>query len=80
VAVKVCSNVVESEEEHPTCRSLCSQVAFQSLTYLASYGTALLVLPFEVAHPLVSVAELTRSSSLSGDTGGISASDWPRPP
>jgi hypothetical protein len=35
----------------------------QSLTYLASYVTVPSVLQVEVTHPLVSVAELTHSSS-----------------
>jgi hypothetical protein len=51
------------DKECSTCRLLYSLIAFQSLTYLASYVTAPSVLPMEVARPLVPVKELTRSSS-----------------
>jgi hypothetical protein len=51
------------DKECSACRSLYLSIAFQSLTYLASYDTALLVLPMEVAHPVVPVKELTCSSS-----------------
>jgi hypothetical protein len=62
VSIEVCSDLNDSEEERPACRSLILIVAFQSLTYLASYVTAPSVLPAEVAHPLVPVRMLTRSS------------------
>jgi hypothetical protein len=45
-------------------------VAFQSLTYLAPYATALSVLPSEVVPLVVPVEQLTRSASAS-----IGASD-----
>jgi hypothetical protein len=51
------------DKERSACRLLYSSIAFQSLTYLASYDTAPSVLPLEVAHPVVPVDELTRSSS-----------------
>jgi hypothetical protein len=51
------------DKERSACRLLYSSIAFQSLTYSASYDTAPSVLPMEVAHPVVPVEELTRSSS-----------------
>jgi hypothetical protein len=51
------------DKERSACRSLYSLIAFQFLTFLASYVTAPSVLPMEVAHLLVLVEELTRSSS-----------------
>jgi hypothetical protein len=47
----------------PPVGCLHLQIIFQSLTYSAVYTTALLVLPAEVAQPLVPVETLTRSSS-----------------
>jgi hypothetical protein len=57
------------DKERSACRSLYSSITFQSLTYLASYDTAPLVLPMEVAHPVVPVEELTRSSSYCSERG-----------
>jgi hypothetical protein len=51
------------DTECSTCRCLYPLVAFQFLTYLASYVTAPLVLPMEVVQPLVPIEELTRSLS-----------------
>jgi hypothetical protein len=51
------------DKERSACRSLYPLIAFRWLTYLASYDTAPSVLPMEVAHPVVPVEELTRSSS-----------------
>jgi hypothetical protein len=51
------------DKERSACRSLYSLITFQSLTYLASYVTAPLVLLMEVVHSVVPIEELTRSSS-----------------
>jgi hypothetical protein len=58
VSIEVHSDLKDSEEERPACRSLIT-IGCLSVTYSASYVTALLVLHIEVAHPLVPVAELT---------------------
>jgi hypothetical protein len=50
------------DKECSACRSLYSSIAFQSLTYLASYDTAPSVLLMEVAHPVVPIEEFTCSS------------------
>jgi hypothetical protein len=52
------------DKECSACRLLYLLIAFRSLTYLASYVTALSILPMEVAHPLVPVEELTRCRPL----------------
>jgi hypothetical protein len=51
------------DKERSACRSLYPLITFQFLTYLASYDIVPSVLPMEVAHPVVPVEELTRSSS-----------------
>jgi hypothetical protein len=54
---------IQRRRSAPPVGYLYTLVAFQSLTYLASYVTAPSVLPMEVARPLVPVEELTHSSS-----------------
>jgi hypothetical protein len=50
------------DRERSACRSLYPLTAFRLLTYLASYDTALSVLPMEATHLPVPIEELTHSS------------------
>jgi hypothetical protein len=82
VSVEVRLDLKDSEEECPACRLPMLIASLSALTYLASYVTAPSVLPAEVAHPLVPIAKLTRSSSPStmlpedlSDVLGVSLSE-----
>jgi hypothetical protein len=63
------TTTIEREEGHSACRLLCHSPLFKSLTYLASYVTAPLVLPEEVVPSVIPVGILTHSESVSEMSG-----------